>query len=73
MTQQYYEEASKEVSVNTYERNADARATCIEYHGYKCAVCPNCHAIIHRARPALPVEQLKKNLFDNAKRRITFQ
>lgn len=25
-------------------------------------VCPNCHAIIHRTRPAMSVEQLKKHL-----------
>ncbi|MEJ2043285.1 MAG: HNH endonuclease [Reinekea sp.] len=30
-------------------------------------VCANCHAIIHRARPALAVEQLKQNLVQNAK------
>lgn len=37
--EQYIEGASKVVSVNTYERNPDARAKCIEYHGYKCTVC----------------------------------
>ena len=37
--EQYTEGASKVVSVNTYERNSEARAKCIEYHGYKCAVC----------------------------------
>ena len=37
--EKYIEGASKVVSVNTYERNSDARAKCIEYHGYKCAVC----------------------------------
>ena len=36
---QYFEGASKLVSVNTYERNAKARAMCIEHHGYICAVC----------------------------------
>ena len=108
--QQYYEGASKEVSVNAYERSAEARAKCIEYHGYKCTVCsfdfehfygdigknyihvhhivplseirkeyklnpitdlipvcPNCHAIIHRTRPALSIEQLKNHLFGDAK------
>lgn len=106
--EQYIEGASKTVSVNTYERNSDARAKCIEYHGFKCAVCsfdfehvygaigekyihvhhviplaeiqkeylldpvkdlipvcPNCHAIIHRTRPPLTVEQLKKHLLSN--------
>ena len=37
--EQYTEGASKVVSVNTYERNSEARAKCIEYHGYKCATC----------------------------------
>ena len=36
---QYTEGASKVVSINTYERNSEARVKCIEYHGYKCAVC----------------------------------
>jgi 5-methylcytosine-specific restriction enzyme A len=103
--EQYFEGASKKVSVNTYERNAEARAKCIKHHGYTCAacsfdfgkfygaigenyihvhhvvplskikkeykldpvkdltpVCPNCHAIIHRAQPSLTVEQLKQHL-----------
>jgi 5-methylcytosine-specific restriction enzyme A len=30
-------------------------------------VCANCHAIIHRERTALTVEQLKQNLVQNAK------
>ena len=30
-------------------------------------VCPNCHAIIHKTRPALTVEQLKEHLADNGK------
>ena len=37
--EQFIEGASKTVSVNTYERNSEARAKCIEHHGYKCAVC----------------------------------
>lgn len=28
-------------------------------------VCPNCHAIIHRTRPAMSVEQLKRHLQEN--------
>jgi 5-methylcytosine-specific restriction protein A len=35
----YFEGASKKVSVNTYERNTEARTKCIEHHGYACAVC----------------------------------
>ena len=37
--EQYIEGASKTISVNTYERNSDARQKCISYHGYECAVC----------------------------------
>lgn len=37
--EQYVEGASKTVSVNTYERSADARAKCIAHHGYSCAAC----------------------------------
>ncbi len=105
---QYIEGATKIISVNVYERNSEARAKSIEYHGYKCVVCsfdfekaygsigtnyihvhhvvplseikkeyeldpikdivpicPNCHAIIHRTRPVLTVEQLKKHLSEN--------
>ena len=103
----YFEGVSKTVTINTYERNQDARVKCIKYHGYNCAVCsfdfekfygtigenyihvhhivplseikkeykldpvndlipvcPNCHAIIHKTRPALTVEQLKEHLAD---------
>jgi 5-methylcytosine-specific restriction protein A len=106
--EQYIEGASKAVTVNTYERNSDARAKCIKHYGYKCAVCdfdfeaaygtigknyihvhhivplseirkeyeldpiedlipvcPNCHAVIHRTRPALTVAQLKQHLAEN--------
>jgi 5-methylcytosine-specific restriction protein A len=35
----YFEGASKKVSVNVYERNAEARAKCIKHYGYACAVC----------------------------------
>ena len=37
--EQYVEGASKTVSVNTYERSADARAKCIAHHGYSCVAC----------------------------------
>jgi 5-methylcytosine-specific restriction protein A len=30
-------------------------------------VCPNCHAIIHKTRPALTVEQLKIHLLEKDK------
>ena len=35
----YIEGATKSVSVNIYERNAEARAKSILHHGYKCIVC----------------------------------
>lgn len=106
--EQYIEGTSKMVSVNTYERNEEARMKCLEHYGYECAVCtfnfekfygpigekyihvhhlvpladikteyrvdpikdllpvcPNCHAIIHRTRPALTVQQLKNYLAEN--------
>lgn len=37
--ERYFEGASKEISVNSYERNSEARKKCIEHHGYICAVC----------------------------------
>jgi 5-methylcytosine-specific restriction protein A len=37
--QSYFEGASRTVSVNSYERNAAARARCIAHYGYKCIVC----------------------------------
>jgi 5-methylcytosine-specific restriction protein A len=33
------EGAARTVSVNQYERNAEARRKCIEHHGCRCAVC----------------------------------
>ncbi|MDF2388182.1 HNH endonuclease [Nostoc ellipsosporum NOK] len=36
---QYYEGAIKQISVNAYERNAQARQKCIERYGAKCYVC----------------------------------
>lgn len=106
--ERYIEGASKTVSVNTYERSADARDRCIAHHGYNCSVCgfdfeqvygaigekyihvhhiiplseirkeyildpvkdlipvcANCHAIIHRTRPALTVDQLREHLSSN--------
>jgi 5-methylcytosine-specific restriction enzyme A len=37
--EQYFEGASTKVSVNTFERNAKARAKCLKYHGHTCAAC----------------------------------
>lgn len=101
----YVEGLKKTISVNTYERSADARKKCLDHHGYQCSicsfdfekifgdigenyihvhhiipiadikreydvdpvndlipVCPNCHAMIHRIRPALTIEQLKQHI-----------
>jgi 5-methylcytosine-specific restriction protein A len=103
--EKFVEGTSKKISVNSYERNFEARHKCLKHHGYKCAVCnfdfekfygsigknyihvhhivplseikkayilnpiedlipvcPNCHAMIHRTRPALSVVQLRKHL-----------
>lgn len=35
----YQEGATKKVSVNVYERNAEARNKCLAEHGYACKVC----------------------------------
>ena len=37
--QTYYEGATKQIRVNVYERNAQARKDCITYHGVSCSVC----------------------------------
>lgn len=108
---QLVEGASKTIVVNAFERNASARAACIQHHGYACGVCgfdfsmfygsigdlyihvhhlvplseigneyvldpvkdlipvcPNCHAIIHRTRPIMSVELLRRHLKENGKR-----
>jgi len=36
---QYIEGASKIISINIYERSADARSKCIAHYGYNCSVC----------------------------------
>ena len=103
----YIEGATTKITVNSYERNADARAKCIKIYGYNCfacgcnlekiygeraknfihvhhtiplsetnssykvdpkkdlkPLCPNCHAVIHRYKPVLTIDQLKQLLFD---------
>lgn len=35
----YFEGAHKQIVVNAYERNADARKKCIEHYGFSCFVC----------------------------------
>lgn len=98
----YLEGSTKQVFVNSYERNTTARKKCLEHHGYNCRVCnvnfediygsigkdfihvhhikdiatigkeyainpiadlipvcPNCHAMLHKNKPAYTVEELK--------------
>ncbi len=35
----FYEGASRQISINSYERNPRARKACIEHYGYSCFVC----------------------------------
>ncbi len=101
-TQKYSEGKTKQVLINTYERNPVARQLCIEHFGLKCQicdfsfekfygqlgrdfihvhhkielaligeeysvdpihdlipVCPNCHAMLHKRKPAYKVEEIK--------------
>jgi len=101
-----YEGAKKQITVNAYERNSEARQQCIEYYGTKCSicnfdfekiygdigkgfihvhhikplseideqykinpsedlrpVCPNCHAMLHKRKPAYSIQEIK-NLID---------
>jgi 5-methylcytosine-specific restriction enzyme A len=98
----YFEGARKQIVVNAFERDPEARAQCIAAWGHSCTVCgfhfqyvygelgksyihvhhlkplaeigeeyevdpvehlrpvcPNCHAMLHRRRPALSIEELK--------------
>jgi hypothetical protein len=100
--QKYSEGATKQISVNVYERNPEARRKCLEHYGTSCyvcgfkfdrvygkigngfihvhhlksiseigqeyevdpikdlrPVCPNCHAMLHRKKPAFTIEELK--------------
>jgi 5-methylcytosine-specific restriction protein A len=36
---EFYEGASQQITVNTYERNSKARSACIEHYGAKCIIC----------------------------------
>lgn len=100
----YAEGATKQVSVNAYERSIKARLECISHYGFSCYVCgfdfsnvygcelgsgfihvhhlvdissirkeyivnpiqdlrplcPNCHAMIHKKKPAMHPDELKK-------------
>jgi predicted HNH restriction endonuclease len=97
-----FEGAKKQTTVNAYERSSQARKECIEYYGYKCQicdfdfekvygdigkgfihvhhivdistigenykidpikdlipVCPNCHAMLHKRKPAYSIKEIK--------------
>lgn len=103
--QKFLEGRSKQVHVNVYERNPQARQKCIDHYGYTCRVCefdfektygevgknfihvhhlieissvseeyeidpiqdllpvcPNCHAMIHKKKPAYTIEEVKSFL-----------
>lgn len=103
----FKEGAVTTISVNAYERNADARKKCIQHYGYRCfacgillaeiygerakefihihhtvpladigeeyavdpikdlkPLCPNCHAVIHRSRIAISIEDLKRIIYE---------
>ncbi|MCK9472054.1 MAG: HNH endonuclease [Bacilli bacterium] len=98
-----FEGTKKQITVNAYERNLQARQECINKYGYKCVicdfdfekiygdigqnfihvhhlkplseidkkykinpiedlrpVCPNCHAMLHKQKPAYSIEEIKK-------------
>ncbi|MEN0642310.1 DUF3427 domain-containing protein [Alkalicoccobacillus gibsonii] len=98
----YPEGTVKQITINIYERNLNARKKCIEFYGLNCAicsfnfqetygilgkdyihvhhikelhtigggyevdpikdlrpVCPNCHAMLHKRKPAYSIEELK--------------
>lgn len=101
----HVEGALKQITVNSYERNKEARRKCIEHYGPACVVCgfnfelfygeigtgfihvhhtaeissigeeyevdpindlkpvcPNCHAMLHRVKPAMTIEELRTQL-----------
>lgn len=100
--QHFFEGKSKRVLVNIFERNIEARKTCIDYYGVTCQicefdfekkygklgqnfihihhkidiaeireeykvnpikdlipVCPNCHSMLHKKKPAYSIQELK--------------
>jgi len=103
------EGATKQITVNAYERNLKARRECIEYYGTICTICnfnfeeiygeigrdfihvhhikplseineqykinsiedlrpicPNCHAMLHKRKPAYSIEEIKNLIDKNA-------
>ncbi|MBC1235718.1 DUF3427 domain-containing protein [Nostoc sp. 2RC] len=106
--QTYIEGSTKQITVNIYERNPDARQFCIKHYGVICQVCefsfervygvigegyihvhhlkplseigkeyeldpikdlrpvcPNCHAMLHRKKPAYTIDELKSIILNN--------
>jgi 5-methylcytosine-specific restriction enzyme A len=106
--EKYFEGATKQIAVNVYERNPDARKKCIKHYGLICQVCgfsfekvygaigegyihihhlkplseiaqeyeldpikdlrpvcANCHAMIHRKKPAYTIDELKYIIQNN--------
>ena len=45
--QKYSEGATKQIFVNVYERNPEARRKCIEYYGISCYICEFHFSIIY--------------------------
>ncbi|NEU83786.1 DUF3427 domain-containing protein [Nostoc sp. UIC 10630] len=107
-TEKYFEGSIKQIAVNVYERNPDARQKCIKHYGVICQVCgfsfegvygvigegyihihhlkplseigkeyeiepkkdlrpvcANCHAMIHRKKPAYTIDELKSIIRNN--------
>ncbi len=100
-----FEGATRQITVNAYERNPTARALCVQHYGPICVVCgfnfgraygevgqdfihvhhlleisqigreyrvdpvadlrpvcPNCHAMLHRRRPALSIDEVREHI-----------
>ncbi|MEK6476034.1 HNH endonuclease [Catalinimonas sp. 4WD22] len=105
---EYVEGAKRQIIVNAYERNREARKICIQKYGASCQVCefdfeqtygvlgkgfihvhhveplaaknetyqvdpekdlipvcPNCHAMLHKKNPPIPIEELRKVIKEN--------
>lgn len=99
----FWEGEKSSITIDSYERDPNARKACLKVHGYLCMicafdfegtygdvgknfihvhhikpissgprvvdptrdlvpVCPNCHAIIHRSKPHLTLEEVKAML-----------
>jgi len=103
--ERFWDGATRQITVNAYERDPRARKACLANHGYSCLVCgfnfehtfgelgaefihvhhlrplsevgeeyevdpikdmvpicPNCHAMVHRRKPAYSIEEIKSAL-----------